>query len=260
MSETKLELQRPLAFFDLETTGLSITQDRIVEIAIVKVNPDGEEEILVQRLNPEMHIPEKVTEIHGIRDEDVADMPTFSEFAPRLKKFLVNCDLAGYNSNYFDVPVLSEEFSRADIDFDFKNCKKIDVQVIFHKNEPRDLKAAYKFYCDKELVNAHEAKSDALATYHILKSQLNKYSDLKGDVAFLERFTSRNHKMVDHANLVVADSKGVELLNFGKFKGKPVTEVLKDQPGFYNWIMKGDFPAYTKKVITEIKLKSFKIG
>lgn len=253
----QLNLKRPLAFFDLETTGINTATDRIVEISVLKALPDGTSQLLTQRINPEMKIPAEVSKIHGIYDADVADMPTFREFAPQLNEFMRQCDFAGYNSNHFDLPLLVEEFLRVDVDFELEGRKFVDIQTIFHKNEPRDLKAAYKFYCGKELMNAHSAEADTTATYEILMSQLDRYEELKNDVDFLHRYTARNNKSVDLANRIVYNDKGVEVFNFGKHKGRAVAEVFAMEPGYYNWMMDGDFPRYTKKVITSIRLRAF---
>ncbi len=253
----QLNLTRPLAFFDIESTGLNIGQDRIVEISVLKVMPDGSENQITQRINPGMPIPAVTTAIHGISDADVADCPTFEVFAPELNAFMSNCDFAGYNSNYFDIPMLVEEFMRVGVDFDLAGRKLVDVQSIFHQNEPRDLKAAYRFYCNGDLTNAHSADADTRATYEILKSQLDRYSVLKNDVAFLHKYTSRNNKSVDLAGRIVMNDKNVEVFNFGKYKGQSVAEVFTKEPGYYNWMMDGDFPSYTKKVITQIRLRTF---
>lgn len=253
----QLNLKRPLAFFDLETTGINTATDRIVEISVLKAMPDGTSQILTQRINPEMKIPAEVSKIHGIFDADVVDMPAFREFAPQLNDFMRNCDFAGYNSNHFDLPLLVEEFLRVDVDFDLEGRKFVDIQTIFHKNEPRDLKAAFKFYCGKELLNAHSAEADTTATYEILMSQLDRYEELKNDVEFLHRYTARNNKGVDLANRIVYNEKGIEVFNFGKHKGRAVADVFAQEPGYYNWMMDGDFPRYTKKVITSIRLRAF---
>lgn len=252
-----LSLKRPLAFFDLETTGLNQATDRIVEIAVLKVMPDGTSQMLHQRINPEMPIPAETSKIHGIYDVDVKDMPTFREFAPKVNEFMRDCDFAGYNSNYFDLPMLVEEFLRVEVDFDIMHRKFVDVQTIFHKNEPRDLKAAYRFYCGKDLENAHSAEADITATYEILLSQLERYPEVKNDVDFLHRYTARNNKSVDLAGRIVYNDKNQEVFNFGKHKGLPVEEVFAREPGYYQWMMDGDFPNYTKKVITAIRLRSF---
>jgi len=262
----ELNLKRPIVIFDLETTGIDVVKDRIVEVSYIKVFPNGKEEEKTQRINPEMHIPESSSAIHGIYDKDVADKPTFKEYAKTLIKVLEGSDLGGFNSNNFDIPLLAEEFIRADVDFDFKKRKFIDVQVIFHKMERRTLVAAYKFYCAKDLKNAHSAAADTRATYEVLKAQLDKYNgvdfdDLKGsitqpvvnDIDKLSEFSSHN-KNVDFAGRIVYDEDGVEVFNFGKYKNVPVTNVFEKDPGYYGWIMKSDFPEYTKKILTQIKL------
>jgi len=253
----KLNIKNPIAFFDLETTGIQVAKDRIVEISIVKVMPNGEEEIKTIRVNPEMPIPAQSSAIHGIFDEDVKDAPTFKEVAKNLAKFLEGCDLAGYNSNRFDIPLLAEEFLRVDVDLDMRKRKLIDVQTIFHKMEQRTLTAAYKFYCGKVLEGAHGAQADTLATYEVLKSQLDKYTELENDMAFLAEFSKQNRN-VDFAGLIILDENDVEVFNFGKNKGVPVEKILSEQPGYYGWMMGSDFPLYTKKVLTEIKLRGFK--
>lgn len=251
-----LNLKNPIAFIDLETTGINVAKDRIVEICIVKVNPNGDEEVKTYRVNPEMHIPAHASAVHGIKDEDVKDEPTFKELGKTIAKYLEGCDLAGYNSNRFDFPLLAEEFLRADIDFDMRKRKFVDVQTIFHKMEQRTLTAAYRFYCNKELEGAHGAEADTKATYEVLKSQLDKYESLENDIDFLAKFSSQN-KNADFAGFIIIDEKGVERFNFGKNKGKTVEEVLEQQPGYYGWVMNSDFPLYTKKILTEIKLRGF---
>ncbi|MGB5989361.1 MAG: exonuclease domain-containing protein [Marinifilaceae bacterium] len=250
----ELNLKNPIAFFDLETTGLNISKDRIVEIAILKVNINGSEEKKCLRVNPEMPIPEESSNIHGIYDEDIKDAPVFKSVAKDVAKFIEGCDLGGYNSNRFDIPLLAEEFIRADVDIDMRKRKFVDVQTIFHKMEQRTLSAAYRFYCEKELIGAHGADADTMATYEILKSQLDRYSNLENDIASLSEFTTQV-KTVDFAGFIALDKNGVEIINFGKNKGKAVEKVLTEQPGYYSWIMNADFPLYTKKVLTEIKLK-----
>ena len=248
---TRLTLEKPLAFIDLETTGISVGSDRIVEIAILKINPDGSKTSRVHRVNPEMPSSEESIGIHGISNEDVATEPTFTDLAPSLFKFLFDCDLAGYNSNKFDIPMLVEEFYRAGIEFDFADRKKVDVQNIFHRMEQRTLVAAYRFYCNKEIENAHSALDDITATYEVLEAQLEKYSELKTDVDFLEEF-SRYHHTADLMGRIIYDEEGVELINFGKFKGVSVEEVFEKEPGYFGWLMNGDFPMSTKKVFKEI--------
>lgn len=245
-----------MVFFDLETTGINIAQDRIVEIAILKINIDGKEESYCYKVNPEMPIPKQSTDIHGITDEDVKDAPTFKKLGKEIAKIMEGCDIAGFNSNKFDVPLLAEEFIRAEIDFDMKKRKFVDVQTIFHKMEKRTLGAAYKFYCDKDLENAHSAEADTRATYEVLLSQLERYPNLENDVEFLNNFSSFN-KNADFIGRIIFNDKGVEVFNFGKYKGKPVEDVLAKDPSYYGWMMNGDFPLFTKKVLTNIKLRGF---
>lgn len=251
-----LILKRSLAFIDLETTGVNVSTDRIVELSVLKISPNGKEEWMSTRVNPEMPIPAKTTAIHGIKDEDVANSPIFKEVAKNLALFLEGCDLAGYNAIKFDIPVLAEEFLRVNIDFDFTKRRYIDVQVIFHKKEQRTLTAAYQFYCKKDLEGAHGSKADTAATFEVLKSQLDRYKDLENDVEKLADFSSFNTN-VDFAGRIILDENGVEVFNFGKHKGKPVEKVFNEEPAYYSWMMNGDFPLYTKKVLTEIKLRSF---
>lgn len=251
----KLNLKNPLVFFDLETTGINISKDRIVEVSFLKVYPNGKEEIKTYRINPEMHIPEESTAIHGITDEDVKDCPTFKQLAKTLADYLEGCDMAGFNSSRFDVPMLAEEFLRAGVDFDMNKRKFVDVQIIFHRKEQRTLEAAYRFYCDKELDNAHSAEADAVATYEVLKSQLERYPDLVNDINALSKEFSSFNNNVDFAGRIVLNEKGVEVFNFGKHKGKAVAEVFEKEPSYYAWMMKGDFPLNTKQVITKIRLR-----
>jgi DNA polymerase III subunit epsilon len=251
-----LNLKRPIAFLDLETTGINVTSDRIVELSVLKISPNGKEEWMSTRVNPEMPIPPKTTAIHGITDADVVSSPIFREVAKNLAAFLEGCDLAGFNAIKFDIPVLAEEFLRTNIDFNFRKRKYIDVQVIFHKKEQRTLAAAYQFYCNKPLVDAHSSKADTAATYEVLKSQLDRYDDLENDVEKLADFSSFNTN-VDFAGRIILDENGVEIFNFGKHKGKAVSVVFNEEPAYYSWMMNGDFPLYTKKVLTEIKLRSF---
>lgn len=251
----KLNLTRPLAFFDLETTGLNVASDRIIEISILKLLPDGEKKIKTMRLDPTIPISAESTMIHGIRNEDLKGCPTFKESAHDLARFFDGADLAGYNSNKFDVPMLVEEFLRADVEFDIKGRKLIDVQNIFHQMEQRTLAAAYKFYCQKSLENAHSAEADITATHEILEAQLDRYSEqLKNDTQFLHDFTFRI-KAADLAGRIVFNEQGVEVFNFGKHTGKTVEDIFKQEPSYYDWMMKGDFPLYTKKVITAIRLR-----
>ncbi|MCC6690007.1 MAG: 3'-5' exonuclease [Bacteroidia bacterium] len=251
----KLNLTRPIAFIDLETTGVNVGSDRIVEISILKLQPDYSKDIKTRRINPGIAIPPQATAIHGISNEDVKNAPTFKNIARDLNLFLANCDLAGYNSNKFDVPLLVEEFLRAEIDFDMSHRRMIDVQNIFHKKEQRTLSAAYKFYCQKELENAHSAEADTLATYEILEAQLDKYSDLKNDINFLSEFSTQNSN-VDLAGRIIYNKEGIEVFNFGKHTGKAVAEVFKTEPSYYKWMMDGDFPLFTKKIITQIRLSA----
>lgn len=267
----ELNLSKPLAVFDLETTGIKVATDRIVEISIVKIFPGGDQKIYTKRINPTIPIPPQTTEIHGITDADVKNAPTFKELAHELNQFIGNSDLAGYNSNKFDIPLLVEEFLRADVDFDLRGRKFVDVQNIFHKMEPRTLKAAYKFYCGKDLVNNHSAEADTLATYEILKAQLDMYKGVTiktkedreiepvvNNIAALSEF-SVQYQNVDLIGHIVFDDKQDEVFNFGKYKGKSVEKVFQKEPSYYDWMMKGDFPLSTKKVITAIKLRSFNL-
>lgn len=249
-----LKLTRPLIFFDIETTGLSISTDRIVELCFVKVYPNGNEEAQSLRFNPQMPISAEATAVTGITNEDVKDCPTFKEKAAELAKIFTGCDIAGYNSNGFDVPLLVEEFLRVGVDFDISKAKLVDVQTIFFKKEPRTLTAAYSFYCDKDLENAHSAMADTRATYEVLKAQLERYPDLVGDVNFLADFTKRNDN-VDLAGRIVYNEQRQEVFNFGKYRGKPVLEVLQRDPAFYAWMMQGDFTQNTKQVLTKLRLK-----
>lgn len=246
-----LQLTRPIAFIDLETTGVNLSSDRIVEIAIVKLKPDHSRETKYFLLNPEMPIPPVVSEIHGITDEKVKDAPTFKEKANEIKQFLENCDLGGYNSNRFDIPLLMEEFLRAGLDVNLSNRKMLDAQHIFYQMEPRTLKAAYKFYCNKELENAHSAEADVLATIDVLLAQIDHYKELGDTVeSVLEKIGEE--KIVDYARRFAYNEKGVEVFNFGKYKGREVIEVLRNEPQYYDWMMKGDFPLHTKQKLTEI--------
>lgn len=251
----KLNLKRPIIFFDLETTGLDIAKDRIVELCYIRVEPNGNEESRSMRINPGMHIPEASTNTHGITDEDVKDCPTFADVAPQLAQAFKDCDLAGFNSNRFDLPLLAEEFMRAGTNIDLSRSQAIDVQNIFHKMEKRTLAAAYKFYCGRNLENAHSALADTQATYEVLQAQLDRYpDDLQNDVDFLADF-SRMNRNIDFAGRFVYDENGKELINFGKYKGKAVSEILSKDPGYYGWIMQGDFTLNTKQVLTKLRLK-----
>lgn len=264
----KLNLKSPLAIFDLETTGTNVSSDRIVEISIFKVLPDGSEEIKTMRIKPGIPISHESSMIHGIYDKDVADAPLFSQVAPTLDKFLEGCDLGGFNVMKFDIPLLIEEFLRADIEFDISKRKLVDAQKIFFLMEKRTLTAAYKFYCNKELKGAHGAEADTRATYEVIKSQIERYDgqsveDARGNqMGVVENNINALHKIsfgktVDLASRIVLNDNNEEVFNFGKFKGKPVEEVLKSEKGYYDWMMKGDFPIDTKKKLTEIKLRGF---
>ncbi len=250
----KLELKRPIIFFDLETTGVDTSRDRIVEISMIKIMPDGERITRTRRINPQMPIPPSSTAIHGITDEDVADCPTFAQVARSLAQFVEGCDFGGFNSNRFDMPVLVEEFLRANVEVDFKRRSFIDVQNIFHKKEQRTLVAAYKFYCDKDLNDAHSAEADTLATYEVFLAQLERYDDLPQDIEGLAEFSTHN-KTVDFAGRIIYDENGVEVFSFGKHRGVAVETVFSREPSYYEWMMNGDFPLYTKRVITEIRMR-----
>ncbi len=249
-----LNIKNPLVFIDLETTGIDVVNDRIVEIAALKIMPNGTQEIKCRRVNPTIPIPPDSTAIHGITDEDVKNESTFKEIARSLAQFMEGCDLAGFNSNKFDFPLLAEEFLRADVDFDFRKRKFIDVQTIFHKMEKRTLEAAYKFYCDKDLIGAHTAEADTVATFEVLKSQLDRYPELQNNVDFLAEFSTHKQN-ADFAGRIIFDENGLEVFNFGKHKGKSVEDVLSKEPSYYAWMMKGDFPLYTKNVLTSIYLR-----
>lgn len=246
----QLQLTRPIAFFDLETTGVDPAKDRIVEIAIIKLMPDGSRQSLTKRINPEMPIPPDSSAIHKIYDADVKDAPTFKQVAHELKQFLANCDLGGYNSNKFDIPALAEEFIRAGIKADFSDRKLVDVQQIFFKKEARTLSAAYAFYCDKELVDAHSALADVSATIDVLEAQLDKYEDLSKEVSQLHDYTGGN-EFVDYARRIILKN-GVPVFNFGKYKGQAVADVFKKEPQYYDWMMQADFALHTKQIISEI--------
>jgi len=265
----ELNLNRPLVFMDLETTGIKVATDRIVEICLLRVNPDGSRKMKTLRINPGIPIPYEAMAIHHITDDDVKDCPSFAQVSHELAEFMENCDIAGYNSNHFDVPLIVEEFLRAGVDFELKGRRFIDIQNIFHKMEPRNLTAAYKFYCDRELEKAHSAEADTIATYEILKAQLDRYQDseikdrkgniikpVANDVKTLSDF-SFNNRSADLAGHIVYNERDVEVFNFGKHKGKAVIEVFRNEPSYYDWIMKSEFPLSTKKVITAIKLRGF---
>ena len=248
----KLNLEKPIVFFDLETTGVNIGTDRIVEIAILKVFPNGNKESKTWLVNPEVEIPKEASDIHGITNERVVTEPTFKELAPEISKMIEGCDLAGFNSNRFDIPLLAEELMRAGIDFDMNDRKAIDVQVIFHKKEQRTLSAGYQFYCGKELVGAHGAEADTNATYEILLAQLDKYDDIENSVDALSEFSTHG-KRADFAGFILMNEDEQEIFSFGKYKGRTVEDVLKENPGYNNWIQNADFTLYTKKVLREIK-------
>jgi len=250
----ELKLNRPICFFDLETTGTDVVKDRIVEIAILKIYPNGNKESKTWLVNPTIPIPTQSIEIHGITDEKVTNEPTFKELAPQIHNMIKDSDLAGYNSDRFDIPLLVEELLRADVDFDLKNRVSVDVQTIFHKKEERTLSAAYRFYCNKTLENAHSAAADTNATYEILKAQLDRYEDLENDMKALSEYTTRK-KAVDFAGFIALNDKDEEIFAFGKHKGVKVEDVLEKEPGYFGWILNADFPLYTKKVLTGIKLR-----
>lgn len=252
----KLKLSKPICFFDLETTGTDITKDRIVEISILKVFPNGNKESKTWLVNPTVPIPKEASDIHGITDERVANEPTFKELAKTIHNMIKNSDLAGFNSDRFDIPLLAEEMLRAEIDFDLGNRVTVDVQTIFHKMEQRTLSAAYKFYCDKILDDAHSAEADTNATYEIFKSQLERYDDLGTDIKKVSEFTTRKQS-VDFAGFIVMNDKNEEIFSFGKHKGRRVEDILAEEPGYFGWILNADFPLYTKKVLTAIKLRKF---
>jgi DNA polymerase-3 subunit epsilon len=248
-----LQLSRPLAFFDLETTGLTIGMDRIIEISVLKINKDGSKEYFTRRINPEMPISAKASEITGIKDEDLKHEKTFAEVAPELNAFLDQCDLAGYNSNKFDVPFLVDEFLRVGVDFRFEDRKLVDVQNIFHKMEPRTLEAAYRFYCNEELKHAHSAEGDITATFEVFEAQMKKYGDKIGtSVEALHKFTNM-FNTVDLAGRLVYNEQGEEIVNFGKHKGKKVEDVFNSEPSYYDWLMRGDFSRQTKAVFKKLK-------
>lgn len=250
----KLNLKNPIIFFDLETTGINVTTDRIVEISILKIFTDGHEEIHTHKINPGIPIPPETTKIHGISDEDVKDCPRFGEIAKNIAQFIGGADIGGFNSNKFDIPLLAEEFIRAEVDIDLKKRKFIDVQTIFHKMEKRTLEAAYKLYCDKDLTNAHTAEADTRATYEVLMAQLDRYPELKNDVEYLAEFSSFNRN-VDFVGRMIYNENNEEVFNFGKYKGQKVEDILEKDPGFFEWMLSNDFPLDTKRVLTNIKLR-----
>ena len=251
----ELNLKKPIIFFDLETTGTDISKDRIVEICYIKVSPDGKEVEYTKRINPGMHIPEGASAVHGIYDEDVKDCPMFKDVAREIANEFEGCDVAGFNSNRFDLPLLAEEFLRAQVDIDLSRMRAIDVQVLYHRREPRTLSAAYKFYCDKNLENAHSALADTEATLEVLEAQLDHYPDeLQNDIDFLAEYSSRDN-FVDFAGRFAYNAKGEEVVNFGKHKGRLVKDVLRVEPSYYNWMMQSDFTMNTKQVLTRLKYK-----
>lgn len=251
----KLNLKKPIIFFDIEATGLNVATDRIVELCFIKVYPNGNEESQTIRFNPGKHIAEEATAVNGIKDEDVADCPHFKEKAEELAGIFKDCDIAGFNSNYFDIPLLVEEFIRAGINFDLSHCRFVDVQNIYHKMEKRNLSAAYKFYCDKDLEAAHTAQADTRATYEVLQGQLDRYAgELHNDVEFLAEFSRRNNN-VDLAGRIILNDQKVPVINFGKYKGRPVAEVLRRDAGYFSWIMQGDFTQNTKQTFMRLKLQ-----
>lgn len=249
----QLNLKKPIVFFDLETTGVDITNDRIVEISFIKVLPSGEEIEKTRRINPGIPIPAEATAVHHITDDDVKDAPMFKQIARSLANEMVGCDIAGFNSNRFDIPMLDQEFQRAGVKFDFSKARFIDVQTIFHKKEQRTLVAAYRFYCGKELDGAHSANADTRATYEVLKAQLDRYEDLPNDMEELSKFSQQNRN-VDFIGRLVLNDKDEPVINFGKYKGRLATEVLRQDPSYYDWILKGDFAQNTKDCFTRIKL------
>ncbi|MDD7079985.1 MAG: exonuclease domain-containing protein [Prevotella sp.] len=251
----QLKLNRPIIFFDIEATGLNVASDRIVELCYIKLYPNGKEEVKTQRFNPGLHISAEASSVNGIYDEDVANCPRFKEKAAELAQTFTGCDLAGFNSNHFDIPLLVEEFIRAGVDFDITGAKFVDVQGIFHKMEKRDLTSAYKFYCNKNLEDAHTAEADTRATLEVLEAQLDRYADtLQNNVTFLADFSRRNRN-VDLAGRIVYNDQGVETINFGKYRGRAVSEVLQRDPGYFSWIMQGDFTQNTKQTFMRIKLR-----
>ena len=253
----QLNLRKPIIFFDLETTGTNIMQDRIVEISLIKIMTNGEEIEYTKRVNPERHIPEEATAVHHITDEDVAQAPTFKMLAREIAAKFEGSDIAGFNSNRFDIPMLAEEFARANVDFDFSKPRFIDVQTIFHKKEQRTLVAAYRFYCGKELDGAHSANADTRATYEVLKAQLDRYDDLPNDMDELSKYSAPNRN-VDLMGRIILNDQDIAVINFGKYKGKPVIEVFKRDPGYYSWILQGDFAGDTKRAFTRFYMESKK--
>jgi DNA polymerase-3 subunit epsilon len=249
----KINLVRPICFFDLETTGINISKDRIVEISVLKIFPNGNKESKTWLVNPKIPIPDEVSNIHGITDDMVMNEPSFDSIGVHVKEMINKCDLGGFNSNKFDIPLLVEEFLRNEIDFNLENIKCIDVQNIFHKMEKRTLGAAYKFYCQKDLIDAHSSKADTLATFEVLEAQIEKYSELENNVDFLSDFSSRN-KSVDLAGFIIYNKDNIPCFSFGKHKGKTVDFIIENEPGYLGWILNSDFPMYTKKILTKLRL------
>ena len=249
----KINLNRPICFFDLETTGAKVGKDRIVEIAILRVDIDKTESQKVWRINPEMEISIQATQVHGITNKMIKSEPNFAYYSDEIYQFITDCDLSGFNAIKFDIPILVEELIRANIQFDFTDVRMIDTQVIYHKKEPRNLSAALKYYCDKDLENAHSALDDTIAAYEVFKAQLDKYDDLVPDMDFLNEYSKRNNNL-DFAGKIRLDSDNDATFAFGKYTGQKVVDVFKIDQGYYSWIMKGDFPEYTKKIVTNLKL------
>ena len=249
----KINLVRPICFFDLETTGINISKDRIVEISVLKIFPNGNKESKTWLVNPKIPIPNEISNIHGITDDMVVNEPSFDSIGVHVKDMIDKCDLGGFNSNKFDIPLLAEEFLRNEIDFNLEKVKCIDVQNIFHKMEKRTLGAAYKFYCQKDLIDAHSSKADTLATYEVLEAQIEKYSELENNVDFLSDFSSRN-KSVDLAGFIIYNKDNIPCFSFGKHKGKTVDFIIENEPGYLGWILNSDFPMYTKKILTKLRL------
>ncbi|MBP5506112.1 MAG: 3'-5' exonuclease [Bacteroidales bacterium] len=251
----QLKLTRPLLFFDIESTGLNVATDRIVEISMVKLMPDGSRHVKTRRINPTIPIPKEAQAVHGISDEDVKDEPTFAQLSKSILQWMEGCDIAGYNSINYDIPLLTEEFMRVGLDPKFRERNLVDVQVVFYKKEPRTLSAAYKFYCNKNLEDAHSAEADTMATLEVLEAQLDHYDDLPNDVAELSKYT-RREKMLDYAGRIILNDHDVPVFNFGKHKGKPVAQVLADEPSYLSWMQNGDFTQDTKAVLSKIALES----
>ena len=249
----KINLVRPICFFDLETTGINISKDRIVEISVLKIFPNGNKESKTWLVNPKIPIPTEVSNIHGITDVMVVNEPSFDSIGVHVKDMIDKCDLGGFNSNKFDIPLLAEEFLRNEIDFNLENVKCIDVQNIFHKMEKRTLGAAYQFYCQKDLIDAHSSKADTLATFEVLEAQIEKYSELENNVDFLSDFSSRN-KSVDLAGFIIYNKDNIPCFSFGKHKGKTVDFIIENEPGYLGWILNSDFPMYTEKIFTKLRL------